>query len=359
MWLCGLCFQAEVGSKKEMGEGLTSCKGMICANVDPGSRNHRWNGAWPGLGLFTGDERQRLSTWSALLAPSNLIKRFDLGVDQTFLKVPAFSAAIRACCEKVKQWQHWHVWSTQVWYSRACWLALGRSSPLSRWFKYQFSVTLTWLKSWGSCFQATRSGALGRNQGAKQISWCRYSPCSFFRWIVWGYDISTFFFSCLWRAGAWNDSRWGSLSICDVWVCKGAQTVFDSARVGWFQRSPKSWIHIRQFSDGQRFLWFIWMYFDSAKGSCLAVFHWRFKGDAKLGPKWQVWQAAGAATFTGPRYWNSRQESGLHGSTECLQALRFHRLAVPIQTSSAEVRSRLFPEIWPRICKYDTWYNVW
>ena len=34
----------------------------------------------------------------------------------------------------------------------------------------------------------------------------------------------------------------------------------------------------------------------------------------------------GAATFTGPRYWNSRQESGLHGSTECLQALRFHRL---------------------------------
>lgn len=208
-------------------------RAWICANVDPGSRNHRWNGAWPGLGLFTGDERQWLSTWSALLAPSNLIKRFDLGVDQTFLKVPAFSAAIRACCEKVKQWQHWHVWSTQVWYSRACLLALGRNSPLSRWFKYQFSVTLTWLKSWGSCFQATRFGAPGRNQGAKQISWCRYSPCSFFRWIVWGYDISTFFFSRLWRAGAWNDSRWGSLSICDVWVCKGAQTV---------QELCKSWL---------------------------------------------------------------------------------------------------------------------
>ena len=286
MWLCGCGKKAEVGSKKEMGEGLTSCKGMICANVDPGSRNHRWNAAWPGLGLFAGDERQWLSTWSALLAPSNLIKRFDLGVDQTFLKVPAFSAAIRACCEKVKQWQHWHVWSTQVWYSRACWLALGRSSPLSRWFKYQFSVTLTWLKSWGSCFQATRSGALGRNQGAKQISWCRYSPCSFFRWIVWGYDISTFFFSCLWRAGAWNDSRWGSLSICDVWVCKGAQRVLDSARVGWFQRSPKSWIHFWDssvtvsVSCGS-----IWMYFAKRAGSCLAVFHWRFKGDAKLGPE--------------------------------------------------------------------------
>ena len=97
---------------------------------------------------------------------------------------------------------------------------------------------------------------------------------------LWHFDI---FFSCLWRAGAWNDSRWGSLSICDVWVCKGAQTVLDSARVGWFQRSPRSWIHIRQFIDGQRFLW------SKVAGSCLAVFHWRFKGDAKLGPKWQIY----------------------------------------------------------------------
>ena len=155
-----------------------------------------------------------------------LLKGLIFGVDQTFLKVPAFSAAIRACCEKVKQWQHWHVWSTQVWYSRACWLALGRSSPLSRWFKYQFSVTLTWLKSWGSCFQATRSVSSWEKSRCKANQLVPLFPVFIFQVDslgLWHFDIF-FFMPVACRCVKWFQMR----KPFNMW-CLGVQRCANSA----------------------------------------------------------------------------------------------------------------------------------
>lgn len=118
-------------------------------------------------------------------------------------QVPAFSAAVRACCEKVKKWQHW----------RVC-LALSESGT-NLWSNYKqliFRLEVFFDRFLHpfvpAALKAERFVSLGRDEGHGMhgmlhglLKLVRFSHG---RW------------------GAWNASRWGSLQMGYGWMCQGA-----------------------------------------------------------------------------------------------------------------------------------------